>query len=179
MYPVLRLFSTLIRSRSADKIAIDQGSETSFICRPWDIDMFMEMNNGRILTLYDLGRFNLGMRIGLNQILRNNRWGLVVAGSTVRYRKRIRAFDKVTMHSQIVAVDKRWVYIMQSMWVKDQPASSILLRTGVTSKGKTLPVADVLTEFNRSDWQPEPDGWVKEWIASEAEREWPPQRLQK
>ena len=69
----------------ADTITIDDISATSFRIRPWDIDMFLEVNNGRVLTLYDLGRFDFSIRMGLAKALRQNKWGLVVAGSTVRY----------------------------------------------------------------------------------------------
>ena len=44
-----------------------------------------------------------------------NRWGLVVAGSTIQHRKRIRLFDKVLMKTHIAGFDERWVYIEQSM----------------------------------------------------------------
>ena len=83
-------------------------------------------------------------------------------------------FDKVTMRSQVVGFDERWVYIVQSMWVKGQPTSSILLRTGVTRKGSVVPVSEVLEAFERPDWKLEPEGWVQDWIASESVREWPP-----
>lgn len=174
MYPIIRFIGGAIRAYRAPKLGIDQVSESSFICRPWDIDMFLEMNNGRILTLYDLGRFDLAIRSGLSGILRRKRWGLVVAGASVRYRRRVRMFDKVTIRSQLVGFDERWVYIVQSMWVKERPTSSILLRTGVTRNGSVIPTANVLAAFERPDWILEPEGWVKDWINSEAAREWPP-----
>ena len=103
MYPVFRLISSTLRALRKSKLDVEQASEMSFICRPWDIDMFLEMNNGRILTLYDLGRFDLAVRIGLAKVLREQRLGLVVAGASVRYRRRVRAFDKVTMNTQVVS----------------------------------------------------------------------------
>lgn len=55
-------------------------------------------------------------------------------GSTIQYRKRIRFLDKITIKTHIVAIDERWLYLEHSMWVKDRPCSSTLLRTGVTEK---------------------------------------------
>ncbi len=148
--------------------------ENTFICMPWDIDMFFEMNNGRVLTLCDIGRFVMAIRIGLIKVLRENKWGLVVAGSTVQYRKRIRMFDKVVMRTQIETYDDRWIYITQSMWVGGKPASSVLLRTGVTSKGRVIANDPVRVALGLQDWQPEPSPWVKAWIESESLRPWPP-----
>jgi acyl-CoA thioesterase FadM len=136
--------------------------------------MFLEMNNGRILTLYDLGRFDLVIRSGLGTVPRKKRWGLVVAGSTVQYRRRIKIFDKVTIRTQIVGLQERWIYLAQSMWVKNQPTSSVLLRTGVTAKGQVVSIEDISKVLGIEPWIHETEGWVQSWIESEAKRPWPP-----
>lgn len=174
MYPIIRLLTSSTQAALSESIEIDAICETRFRCMPWDIDLFLEMNNGRILTLYDIGRFDLSIRSGLAKILKQKRWGLVVAGSSVRYRRRVKMFDKVVMRTQIVGFDDRWIYIAQSMWVKGQPSSSVLLRTGITVKGKTIPPAEVLDAMNVSNWKPEPSSWVESWVASEENRPWPP-----
>ncbi|MEZ5476592.1 MAG: acyl-CoA thioesterase [Thiolinea sp.] len=101
-----------------------------FSLPPWDLDMFGEMNNGRVLTLYDLGRFDLVIRTGFMKIMRAQRWGLVVAGASVRYRRRVRLFDRVRLRTQIVGFDQRWIYIVQSMWVGGQPTSPLCCAPG-------------------------------------------------
>jgi len=141
---------------------------------PWDIDLWGEMNNGRVLTLYDLGRIDLAIRTGLARVLKKKRWGLVVAGSSVRYRRRIRMFDKVTMRTQVARFEERWIYVAQSMWVKGQPISSVLVRTAVTRKGKAIPTDLILEEMDVKDWKPEPADWIDSWISSEEVRPWPP-----
>lgn len=174
MYPVTRLISTFLNAKRGTTEDPHAVSEITFRCRPWDLDMFMEMNNGRVLTLYDLGRFDLLLLMGLDKILRSNRWGLVVASSTVRYRHRIRIFDKVTIRTQVAGVDERWVYIAQSMWVQGKPASSVLLRTGVTSKGKAISPNSLLEALgvDASEMQLEP--WQTQWVDTENARPWPP-----
>jgi len=174
MYPLIRLLTSSIRALLSSRIHIDSISEITFRCRPWDIDMFLEVNNGRILTLYDLGRFDFSIRMGLAKILKEKGWGLVVAGGSIRYRRRVRMFDKVTIRTQIVGFEERWIYVVQSMWVKGMPTSSVLLRTGITHKGKVIPADEVLRALNIDDWNPELTGWVQEWIYSEENRLWPP-----
>ena len=175
MYPIIRLITTSIKSKLASSLSVHDASETTFFCRPWDLDLFMEVNNGRMLTLYDLGRFNLSIRCGLAAVLRRKRWGLVVAGSSVRYRRRVRLFDKVTMRTQVVGVDDRWIYVAQSMWVKGHPASSVLLRTAITSKSGTVPTESVLHELGLESWNSELPEWVKAWAEGDSQRPWPPQ----
>ena len=178
MYPFFRYATSILKAATNRQRGFTLGftdmSEIKFRCSLTDIDNFLEMNNGRVLTLYDLGRTDLAIRTGLGIQLLKQRWGLVVAGSTVQYRKRIRAFDKVTLKTQIVGVDERWLYIEQSMWVKGKPCSSALLRTGVTEGGKVIETARVLAALGQSNRQLPPSNYVAEWIQSDAHRPWPP-----
>ncbi len=179
MYPFIRYASTIVKAamqvKKGNTLTFRDASEITLYCRLSDIDNFLEMNNGRVLTLYDMGRTDFAVRSGLGIQLIKKRWGLVVAGSTIQYRKRIRAFDKVTMKTHIAGFDERWMYIEQSMWVKGKPCSSALLRTGVTENGKVIATAKVLEALNQSDWELPPAGYVAEWIESDRDRPWPPQ----
>lgn len=174
MYPITRLVKIAIQARAKPKLPFDAISEIHFRCRPWDLDIFMEMNNGRILTLFDLGRTDLAIRTGLVAALKKNRWGLAVAGGSNRFRRRVHLFDKVTLKTNAVGYDERWFYLYQSMWVNGKSTSSGLLRTCVTEKGGAVATERVLKELNASDWQPELPIWVKEWILAEEHRPWPP-----
>ncbi len=178
MYPFLRYATTIahaaLQVKKGNTLAFDDVSEITLRCRLTDIDNFLEMNNGRVLTLYDLGRTDFAVRTGLGKQLLKQRWGLVVAGSTIQYRKRIRAFQKVTMKTQVVGFDERWIYIEQSMWVKGKPCSSALLRTGVTEAGKVVETKRVLKSLGKQDWDLPPQGYVTEWIESDKDRPWPP-----
>ncbi len=124
MYPYLRytksIVDAFITNKKSQPLAFDQVSEVTVRCSITDIDPMFEMNNGRVLTVYDIGRTDFIIRTGLAKQLLKNRWGMVVAGSTIQYRKRIRLFDKVTIKTQLVGIDERWLYLEHSMWVKRQ-----------------------------------------------------------
>ena len=93
MYPFIRYASTIARAalqvKKGNTLTFKDTSEIQFRCRLTDIDNFLEMNNGRVFTLYDLGRMDFAVRSGLGKQLVKQRWGLVIAGSTIQYRKRI------------------------------------------------------------------------------------------
>ncbi len=179
MYPFLRLGSHTIRSfikqKQGQTLNITDVGEITITANINDIDNFLEMNNGRIFTLFDLGRNDLAIRSGLAKKLLKHRWGLVVAGSTIQYRKRVRLFDKVTIKTQLVAVDERWFYIEQSMWVKGQPTCHALLRTGVTNlmTGKVIPTATVLDAIGEKDVDLPPNDWVQAWADADKLRPFP------
>lgn len=167
----------MMQAKSKPSLVITDIDETPFTCMPWDLDPFLEMNNGRVLTLYDLGRFNLAIRIGLIKVIKQNKWGLVVAGSTVMYRRRIRIFDRVTIRTQIAGIDDRWVYIQQSMWVKGQSCSSVLLRTGVTEKGRVIDTQRVSEALGVESIHFAENPWLNAWVKSEKLRPWPPEDI--
>lgn len=178
MYPFFRFGKTivdaLVSEKKGDSLDLTDVSEIEFRSSLTDMDNFFEMNNGRVFTLYDLGRTDLAVRTGLGNLLLKKRWGLVVAGSSIQYRKRIRVFEKVTMKTRVVAIDERWVYLEQSMWIKGQPASSALLRTGVTSKGKVLHTDTVLDAMGKTGFKMPPSEWVTAWAEADKLRPWPP-----
>jgi acyl-CoA thioesterase FadM len=137
----------------------------------------MEVNNGRHLTLFDLGRFDLGARTGLLRILKERRWGLVVAGSTIRYRKRLSPFQRYQQHTHLVARDDRWFYFVQTTVRKGEACSSALIRTGVTSGGRVIASQEVADALGYSDWNPPLPEWVKSWAEADGLRPWPPQEM--
>ncbi|ERL56569.1 Mesenchymal stem cell protein DSCD75 [Psychrobacter aquaticus CMS 56] len=69
MYPFIRYASTIahaaLQVKKGNTLALKETSEIRFRCRLSDIDNFLEMNNGRVFTLYDLGRMDFAVRTGL------------------------------------------------------------------------------------------------------------------
>lgn len=174
MYPVLRLLWQSYKHRNDPKTEFGETYVTTHICWPWDLDIWWELNNGRTLTLYDLGRIPLGNAAGLTQALKENRWGLTVAGSCPRYRRRIRAFDKVTMKSRALGWDDKFIYIEQSLWKNGECANHVLIRSAVTSKSGIVPPETCARAMGHTGPAPTLPAWVTRWIAAEAQRPWPP-----
>lgn len=178
MYPFFRLFKDMYQVRKAPPMGLFDTHISHHICMPWDLDMWNELNNGRTLTLYDLGRIPMAERMGLLKVLKREGWGLTVAGSIVRYRRRVRGLDKIEVQSRVIGWDKRFVYIEQSMWKTDGECSSqIVLRTALTDKNGIVGVDRVAAalgvEMSSAPQLPE---WVAKWIESEDMRPWPPHR---
>ena len=107
MYPVIRLIAQLVKHRKDPPMPVTGTHVSHHMCLPWDIDIWMELNNGRTLTLYDLGRTSAAQRAGLVRVLRKNRWGLTMAGASVRYRRRIRTFERIEMRSRLAWWDDK------------------------------------------------------------------------
>jgi len=175
MYPFVRFAAMTARERRKPRLGISDTHVLPLRCLPWDMDMFLEMNNGRVLTLYDLGRFGFGVRIGLADTLRRQRWGLVVAGSSVRYRARVTGFQRFDLHTRLLGWDDKFFYLEQAMWRGETCCNHALLRTGVTEKGRLVPSARVAEAMEMDATSPALPGWVQAWTGADAERPWPPQ----
>ena len=175
MYPFFRMIWQVLKTRRAPRLAVTETHLSRHMCLPWDIDLWMELNNGRTLTLYDLGRIPLAYRAGLVDVLRRNGWGLTMAGASVRYRRRVRMFETIEMRSRGVWWDDRFMYIEQSMWnTGGDCANHILYRSAVTGRDGIVPPADVVRELGLDPTPPEAPDWVRAWIAADAARPWPP-----
>lgn len=175
MYPFLRLIWQLHKHRKSPPLPVTGTHVSQHYCLPWDIDLWRELNNGRTLTLYDLGRIPLAGRAGLIAVLRRKGWGLTIAGASVRYRRRVRVFERIEMRSRVVWWDDKFVYIEQSMWTQNgNCANHILYRTAVTGKPGIIPPETVIEELDTDVDRPMQPDWVRGWVEAEASRPWPP-----
>ena len=175
MYPFIRLPWQFFKHRNDPTLPPMGVHVSQHICWPWDLDMWWELNNGRTLTLYDMGRLPLAKRVGLIDALKRNTWGLTMAGCSVRYRKRIRMFQKIEMRSRAVCYDDRFIYMEQSMWTTGgECAGHILYRCAVTSADGIVNPALVLNDIDPNFKKPAIPGWIDAWIQAEAKRPWPP-----
>lgn len=163
------------RFRRADPIGLTDIHECDIICMPWDLDPWMELNNGRTLTLYDIGRIPMVLRNGMLPVLREKGWGFTVAGSTVRYRKRVTVFQRLRMTSRIICWDDRFIYMEQAMWnAAGDCTSHLMLRTAIVSQGRMVPMAEAVEAAGYTDAAPPMPDWVAAWVEADAKRPWPP-----
>ncbi|WP_281859217.1 acyl-CoA thioesterase [Litoreibacter halocynthiae] len=174
MYPILRLIFQFFRHRNDPPLGPLDTHVSHHICWPWDLDLWRELNNGRTLTLYDMGRMPLAGRVGLIKALKEHRWGLTMAGASVRYRRRVRMFDRIEMRSRAVCWDDKFLYLEQSMRVRGEATSHILYRSAVTGKGGIVSPQTVMNALDLKMEAPEVPAWIKAWTEAEALRPWPP-----
>lgn len=175
MYPLIRFAGELIKYRNMP-LDLSEPHISTHRCMPWDIDPWMELNNGRTLTLYDLGRVPYFVRTGAISILKKKKWSVTVAGVSVRYRRRITAFQKVTMYTKFIGWDKKFFYTEQSIWdKKGECANQVIVRSAIVDSNGIVPPEKLAEAYN---WQGEPPilpEWVQNWIDAEDSRIWPPE----
>ncbi len=173
MYPWIRLAREMFRARRLPPLGYGEVHSATIRCMPWDIDMQMEMNNGRIITLFDLVRVPMFQRMGVLDGLADRKWFGMVLGSSIRYRRRITLFQKLELRSRTLGVDDRFFYIEHGIFRDGECCAHALVRTGMTTGKGIIPTQEVLDALNYEGTYPIPD-WVRAWAEAEAQRPWPP-----
>ena len=178
MYPIVRFMLEMRRARKLPPLKLGETHLTKITCMPWDIDYQLEMNNGRVLTLFDIGRVVMLDRLGVVDGVRKNKWYGTIAGSTIRYRRRITLFQKLEMRSRVIGVDERFNYIEQSLWrMSDgECCAHAVLRVAITTGKGIIPSAEVIEKLGLEFEEMTLPDWVVAWDASEQKRLWPPEK---
>ena len=178
MYPFLRMAKEIWVFRKAPKLGLFDTHVSHHRIWPWDLDPWAELNNGRTLTIYDLGRIPLAVRMGLRSVMAERGWGLTVAGNTTRYRRRLTVFQKVEMRTRVIGWDDKFLYTEQAMFRGGECASHILLRSAIVSIGQgrkgIVPPSELALAIGAAPESPALPEWVQAWSAADAKRPWPP-----
>jgi acyl-CoA thioesterase FadM len=60
------------------------------------------MNNGRYLTIMDLGRLDMVLRSGIWRAIRANGWSPMLGSAVIRFRRELRPFARYRLETRIV-----------------------------------------------------------------------------
>lgn len=163
----LRMLLMRIRWSRGERLSVWDTGVTSFRVVPTDLDVLLHMNNGRYLTLMDLGRMDLMVRSGFWSLLSAKGWYPVAAGQTITYRKSLKLGQAFDLHTRLLGFDDRWTYVEQTFCVGDTIYASAVVRSRFLKKsGGSVENEELLKLV---DDVPEdlvlPD-WVHDWAES-------------
>jgi acyl-CoA thioesterase FadM len=151
----LRLIGYLITAWRQPKLGTThEVSRLTFRVWPTDLDVSMHMNNGRYLTLMDLGRLDFMVRTGLWRPLVRHRWTPIASGIAIRFRRELRLFDRVHLETRLLAWSDVTVVMEQVLRFASGPrqgqvASRALFKGGLYDRRTKafLPVARLMQEI--------------------------------
>ena len=116
----LRLIWALVSWRSRGPLKLESVAKRSFRVWPTDLDIFAHMNNGKFLSLADLGRFDWLLRSGTWRFLKQRNWYPVVVAEHITFRKSLMPWQKFEIESKIGGRDEEAFYIEQRFTVKGE-----------------------------------------------------------
>lgn len=162
LYFRLLVFSLRVRFRS--RLSIWDTSHVRFRVNPSDLDVMRHMNNGRYLTLMDLGRMDLMVRSGFWQRITEQGWYPVVAGQSITYRKSLQLWERFDLASRVLGFDDRWIYMEQVFRRDGTVAADAIVRARfLRASGGSVPMDEVRALAGPSPESLELPAWVSAW----------------
>lgn len=119
-------------------------SVVAFRVWPNDLDTNLHMNNGRYLTLLDLGRLDLLLRIGAAGPALRRKWYPVLAAVQLRFRRPLNLFQRFEIRTRMVTWDHKWVYLEQRILRKGKVVTHALLKAAFVGPHGSVPMSDVV-----------------------------------
>ena len=136
---------------------------------PTDIDLLRHMNNGRYLSLFDLGRWDLLVRTGLWDVMQRRGWYAVVSSETVTFRKSLELWQRFDIESRMVGHDDKAVYLEHRAVVGGEVYARVIVRARLMKRsGGTLTHEELFSAVGYPDGIAEVDAWVHDWAAASA-----------
>lgn len=164
------MLRVLLSARRRSRIgALD---ETSLTFRVWpsDLDVLLHMNNGRYLTVMDLGRVDSIIRSGIRRRLRELGWYTVIASETIRFRESLGPFEKFELRTRLLGWDDRSFYMRQTFVRAERTVAVAVVRIRFLRRaGGTISATEVAENLLPGVVPPPLPDYVKMWQRAEAE----------
>ncbi len=117
-----------------------------FTVSPFDLDAYLHMNNGRYLTLMDLGRLDLFMRDGLLRLSLKNKWQPIVAAVQVKYSKVLPPFASFRLYTRVLCWEDDTLFVEAECKRKGATVTRAIVKMVVLGPGRRkVPIHDVVS----------------------------------
>ncbi|GAA2533539.1 hypothetical protein GCM10009860_12020 [Microbacterium mitrae] len=134
---------------------------------PTDIDILRHMNNGRYLSLFDLGRWDLLVRTGVADVMKQQNWYAVVSAETITFRKSLQLWQRFTVESRLLGHDDRAIYMEHRAVVKGEIYAKVIVRARMLKRGGgTVSHEELFAAVGKPDMIPDIADWVHEWAVA-------------
>ena len=143
--------------------------ETKVKLRVWpnDLDINMHMNNGRFLTLMDIGRTDFTVKTGFHKLMLKNKWGAVVTAINIAYLKPLGPFSKFELRTKLLSWDDMWFYFEQRFVKNEKIVASTIVKATFLEGRKKISPADVVSLSSGEARAPEFPEYLREMVDGE------------
>ncbi|HEU4996179.1 MAG TPA: acyl-CoA thioesterase [Gemmatimonadaceae bacterium] len=112
---------------------------------PTDLDVLLHVNNGKYLSMMDLGRLDLMRRAGIYAPIRERGWYPVVTAQTIQYRRSLRLFQRFEIVTRVLWWDDKYILLEQRFERGSEPVAHGLIRGRFLSRGgEAVPMRELI-----------------------------------
>lgn len=163
---IFRLAWLMLTRSRRQRIGLFDTCETPLRVLPNDLDLLLHVNNGVYLTLADLGRIDLLLRMGVFRRMQAAGWYPVVAAASVRFRRSLKLWQRFSIRTRVAGWDEQSIYIEQQFYRQDELIASLLIDARCLSRhGGIVTPREVLEMTGHRGPSPELPEWVSIWKA--------------
>ena len=157
---------TVRRGGSLDPSAISTIKLTTL---PTDLDILRHMNNGRYLSLFDLGRWDLLIRTGLFVAMKDRGWYAVVSSETVTFRKSLELWQRFDVESRFIGHDDKALFLEHRAVIDGEIYARVIVRARMLRRtGGTVPHDELFGALGRPEGVPDVEEWIHDWATASA-----------
>lgn len=165
----VRLFLVvLFQSRGRKSGPLDTTTVWSRVM-PNDLDLNRHVNNGRYLTIADLGRMDWFIKTGAMRVALKRGWMPIVGEATARFVKQLKVFDRFRIESRLLGWGPKWAFLEHRILRPDGELAAIVVIRGMFHGGKrgSIAPAQLIEASGHGPINsPELPGWIQTWSQS-------------
>lgn len=166
---IFRMIRVLLTARRRSPVHALGETSLTFTVWPTDVDVLVHMNNGRYLTLMDLGRADAVRRNGIRKALKSRNWYTVVASEAIRFRESLPLFERFELRTRILGWDEKSFYVRQQFLVRGRVVAVGIVRVRfLKGSGGTLSAAEVAQVIMPGVAAPRLPDYIPIWRAAES-----------
>ena len=122
------------------------------LVQPWhvlpnDLDINLHMNNGRYLTLVDLGLIEFFTRTGFLKAMVKQGWRPMAGAVQMTFRRDLKLFQAYELHFRWLCSDERWNYMAIEFIRNGVVHAAGMMKGGAVGKNGLVPTVDYLATF--------------------------------
>jgi acyl-CoA thioesterase FadM len=166
---ILRYIYTILKALRRPAVEPLENCSLDLQVWPFDLDPNLHLNNGRFLSLMDLGRTDLVVRSGLGRVLWKKSWRPLVASAVIRFRGSLQPFQKFQLKTRIVGWDEKWFFIEQRFLANGKVAAVGAIKGLFRGPQGNISSPEVLAAVGVADLvSPELPEWLEAWKKAES-----------
>src|SRR5262245_27939437 len=160
MFPWLRLFAVGLSLIGKSKVDLLATTRVRLRVWPNDLDFNLHVNNGRYLTLANIGRAHWFGRTGALGLFRKHKAFPVIGGAIAKFRHDLKVFQTFEIHTRLIGWGSKWAFFEQRFVRKDRVLGVVAVRAVARAQGGSIDPQVLIAELGHSAPSPELPEWV-------------------
>jgi len=129
-----------------------------------DLDLNLHMNNGRYLSVCDLGKIDVMIRSGSASIAIRRKWRPLIGGSVIRHRFGMGPFRRFELVTRVLCWDDKWFYFQHRFETGRGTAAMVLSKALLHDGDRSVSTEEVLAALDIRLTAPRTPGEIAEWL---------------